>query len=867
MTRRRQALGDLDRDIRDHIEQEIQDNLNRGMAPEEASRAALRAFGNITRVKEETRAVWIPVWLDQVYQDVRYGLRVLLRDPGFTAVAITMLALGIGVNATVFAVTNAVLFKGFPLVRENHRLVYMTSRGYGCCVSYPDYLDWRAQAKSFEGIAVVGGTGVILSDQSGFAESYAATQVTSNTFQLVGQRPILGRDFMPSDEVPGAAPVAILSYGFWDHRFGKDPAVIGRSVRINGAPTTLIGVMPEGFSFPQLQDLWIPLMRTRDLEKREARGLWVAVGRLAGGATARSARAEMDTIGRRLASAYPLTNRDQLPLLQNFQEFFIGRDATMIYSAMLGAVGFVLLIACANLANLMLARSIGRSREISVRIALGAGRWRIIRQLVVESVMLSGAGGVLGWWIAKAGVHAYQIAEWPPGTRPWRVIDYSMDYRVLAYLVAISIGTGILFGLAPALRLSKFDVSHSLKEGGRGAAGGGRAKQVSRLLVIAEMALAVVLLTGAGVMVRSFLNIYTASVGVNISNLLTASMALPDAKYTHPESRIAFFDRLKTRLDAIPGIESITLANRLPAGGALSIPYEIAGQEIAGSELRPTLFTLIVGPDYFRTMGAAVLSGREFNDFDSPSGIPAVIVNRRFADRFWPGEDPLGKHLRLFDGRTPEEWLTVVGVVSNIVQDYSRQHVDPLIYVPYRQKPAGGMNIIARTRVPPASLGEAFRREVQALDPDLPIFGPGPLADRMVWSYWNSGFYGILFLIFAAIALLLASIGLYAVIAHSVTRRTSEIGIRMAIGATPRHILALVLGQGMLPLGIGLAIGLTASFALTRILKAILVQVSPADPITYIASSAVLILAAMLGCWIPARRAMRVDPATAVRHE
>jgi putative ABC transport system permease protein len=639
-------------------------------------------------------------------------------------------------------------------------------------------------------------------------------------------------------------------------------------VRINGAPTTVIGVMAEGFSFPQNQDLWVPLAPTPDLQKREARGLWFAFGRMAEGVTIGSARAEMETIGRRLASAYPRTNEGLLPAVQSFHEFFIGPNATTIYGLMWGAVGFVLLIACANLANLLLARGIGRSREISLRMALGAGRWRIVRQLLIESVMLSAMGGVFAWWIAKWGVRTYELTANPPS---WfdHVLDYSMDYRVLGYFIATSIGTGLLFGLAPALRLSRLDFNSALKDGGRGATSGGRGKRLSAFLVAAEMALAVVLLAGAGVMIRSFLNIYTADPGVNAANILTMFLRLPDDKYPHPEARISFHERLKTRLEAIAGVESIAIANSLPAQGAGRLSYELAGAPPVDEQRRPTLSALVIGPAYFRTLEAPVLSGREFNDADGVSGVPVILVNQRFASQHWPGEDPIGKRLRLFDGNTPEDWLTVVGVTSNIVQnDRTRQEFDPLIYLPYRLQPERGMWVAARTGVHPASLGTAFRREIQAIDSELPIWlGPFTLAERLAGGYRNKGFFGALFLIFAAIALLLASIGLYAVIAHSVSQRTQEIGTRMAIGATPRDILRLVCRQGMLPLGIGLTIGLLASFGVNRVLKAELVQVSPSDPITLAVASAVLVLSGALGCLIPARRAMRVDPVVALRHE
>jgi putative ABC transport system permease protein len=810
--------------------------------------------------------------------DIRLSFRTLRQNPGFTAVAVTMLALGIGVNATIFTVTNAVLFKGFPGVAGNDRILYMSTFD-GCCVSYPDFLDWRAQAKSFEGMAVVHGINKIFVDRGGFPETVYTTEVSANTFQLAGTKPILGRDFTHADEVAGAPGTAILRYGFWERWYAKDPAVIGRAVRINGSPATIIGVMPPGFSFPQNEDLWVPLEPTARVLDRANRDTWFVFGQLREGVTRESARAEMETIGRRLASAYPVTNqgRDLLPHVYNFREFFIGPNATLIYEAMSGAVVFVLLIACANLANLMLARAIGRSRETSVRMALGAGRWRIIRQLLVESVMLSCVGGVLGWWIAKWGVHLYALAATGPGLSDaingtWfdDVLDYAMGYRVLAYLIAISIGTGLLFGLAPALRLSKLDVNAALKDGGRGATGGGRGKRLSALLVTGEMALAIVLLAGAGVMIRSFLKIYNADVGVKTESLLTTLLTLPSARYFTAEGQRSFVDRLKTRLEALPGVESVSIASALPSAHAGRVPYELAGAESAADREHATISSVVVSSDYFRTVGAAVISGREFNRFDAASSAPAVaIVNQRFASEHWPGEAALGKRLRFFNGKAPGPWMTVVGVVSNIVQnDITRQTFDPLVYTPSEQRPAASMWILMRTRGAPGGLASALRGQVQAMDSDLPIaLGPFPLAQYLARGYQYRGTSGTLFLIFAAIALLLASVGLYAVIAHSVSQRTQEIGIRIAMGATARDILGLVFHQGMIPLATGLAIGLAGSFAVNRVIKSSLVHVSPYDPLTLMVASSVLILAATLGCLVPARRAMRVDPVVALRHE
>lgn len=807
------------------------------------------------------------LWLDGIILEIRYAVRRLRNSPSFTLVSIAILALSIGINAAVFKVTNAVLFEGFPLVQRNNRILYISSQ-LQCCASYPDFEDWRAQAQSFAGMGAVADLRITLSDKSGLPESYIATRVTANTFRLVGQRPVLGRDFAPSDETPGAAAVAILSYGFWERRYGKDTGIIGRTLRIDSTPTTVIGVMPQGFSFPQNQDLWVPLVPTPNLQKRETRGLFFAFGRLAEGVTIENARVEMQSIGRRLANTYPLTNQGFSPVVQRFQDFFIGPDATMIYGSMLGAVGFVLLIACANLANLTLARAIRRSHEISVRVALGAERWRIIRQLLMESLILSVAGGFFGWWVAKWSVRVYELTATPPA---WfdHVLDYQMDYHVVAYLTAISMGTGLLFGLVPAIWLSKVDVNAVLKDGGRGASGGGTGKRLSAFLVIGEIALAVVLLAGAGVLIRSFLNIYFADLGVKTANVLTALIALPKTKYPEPAAQITFYDRLKAGLETIPGLQSVAFADVFPTYGARRLPYEIAGAEPTDEQRRPTLSVLIISPSYFRTLGAPVLSGREFNDTDGVSGIPVAIVNKRLVDKFWPGENPVGRRIRLFNEKTPGAWLIVVGVVSNIIQnDATRQGFDPLIYLPYVEEPSGAMWVFMRTAVPPGSLESAFRRKVREMDSELPIWlGPYTLVQRLEEGYRNNRSLGVLFLIFAVMALLLASIGLYAVVADTVEQLTIEIGIRIAIGATPNDVRKFVIIRGAYVFGIGLAVGLAGTFAVTPLLKSALVKVMPVDPLTLTIALAVLILAAILGCLIPARRAMGVDPVVALRHD
>jgi putative ABC transport system permease protein len=872
--------GKLDRDFEEevaaHIDLASQDFVRQGIGEPEARRLALLKLGGIELAKELHRDSRGLPWLDGVIQDLRGALRGMRRSPGFTIVAVITLAVAIGINAGVFTIVGTLLFGGYPQVDPDNRILY-TAVGP---ISNPEFEDWKAQAKSFSGMAGVGDGGLrlVLQDDSGNAETCDTTQLTTNAFEVLGQRPIIGRAFAPSDAIPGAASVAVLNYAFWEKRFGKDPSVIGRSFRLADKPVIVIGVMPPGFTFPTPRvDLWIQLVPERD----RPLFLWFAFGRLVKGATRTSAQAELDTIARRLETAYPLTKNFH-PHLRNFGEQFFGADALVaFYRAIWGAVGFVLLIGCANLANLLLARAIGRRREISLRIALGAGRWRIIRQLLIESLMLSSIAAVLGWFIALISVRIYERIESPPAY--YNQYHYVLDYRVLLYLVAISIFAGLLFGLAPALRLSKIDVNSALKDGGRGASGGMSGKRWSALLITAEIAVTIMLLAGAGVMARSFLNIYTEDIGVpNTPNILVASVVgLPAARYPNPQSRLAFFDRLTTKLKSIAGVDSVALTDSLPGLSAARLPYEIAGSPNVEEQPRPTSFAVAITPDYFRTVGAAVIAGRDFNDFDRESTAPVALVNDRFARQQWPGVDPLGKRVRLFDfyGRNAEAWRTVVGVTSNILQTSAASDPSPggVVYVPCRQRSTTCVNILALTLVPPASLAGTVHREIQAMDPALDIGGgtptgaiegPLPLRERFTWDrYWSRAVNAGLFLTFAVIALVLATIGLYAVIAHSVSRATQEIGIRMAMGATPRDIRSLVLRQGMLPVVTGLGLGLLASLAFNRLLQSQLYSVSSTDLATYAVTSIVLIAVAVSACLIPARRAMRVDPVVALRHE
>ena len=514
--------------------------------------------------------------MESVVRDVRFAVRALRRSAGLSAIVILTLGTAIGVNTAVSTVTNAMLFKGFRGIAHNDRIIYVGTqrRGRGCCASYPDFVDWRAQAHSVNDLAAVADLQIVVADANSTAEHYDATEISTNGFRVLGRHPILGRDFVANDAVPGAPPVAILQYNFWQRRYEKDPAVLGRTMKINGRPTTIVGVMPEDFAFPQNQDLWLPLIPTVDRQRRENRALWFAFGRLVEGSTIETARAELAAIGRGLSTAYPQTNEDWVPQPRTFAEFFIGRDATTIYGTLWAAVGFVVLIACANVANLVLARGLGRSREWSMFAALGASRWQIVRGPLVESALLSLAGGVCGWWIAHICLRAFAVTANPPA-RSWsaHLFDYSMDGRVLGDVAFMSVATTVLFGLWPSIYLSRFSGNTPLEGSDRSIAGSRRGRRLSAALVTIEIATAVVLLVGAGVMVSSFANVARADLGIRRANVHAMLINLPRARYGDRESQVRFFDRLTERLRENSDVESIAVADELPAANGQRVRY------------------------------------------------------------------------------------------------------------------------------------------------------------------------------------------------------------------------------------------------------------------------------------------------------
>lgn len=810
-------------------------------------------------------------WIEGLFYDLRLALRGLRRDRGFTIAATAMLAIAIGLNVTVFSVMNTMLFRGFPLVKENSRLVYIQERfpSGKCCISYPDFQDWRAQAHSFLGLAFVAGKPITLSDGNGRPLDTSAATVSANAFSLLGVRPMIGRDFTSSDEIPGSAQVAILSYSFWQRRFNQRPDIVGFSVRINGAPATVLGVMPQGFAFPNQEDLWMPLPHTPELLYRGPAG-YLAFGRLRPGVTQQAALSELATVNRRLESEYPETNRGVRPNLSNYSQFVVGPDAPMIYGSLWIAAWFVFLIACANLTNLTLARTVGRWHDLSTRIALGAGLGRMVRHVFLEGLMLATAAGAVAWWINRWSVHVWAVAT----ASHFQTLDYSIHYGTFAYLFVVSLLAGILFSLIPSIRILGLGARFTLQDNSRSATQSLGGKRLAAALVAVQMALAVVLLSGAGVLVRSLLHVVGARTGVrDPESIVTGLLRLPSGKYSSQTARLEYFSRLEWELKHIPGIQAAALSDSIPVGSGTLRSFQIEGRPDPPDGPASVQF-LTAGTDYFQVMGAPAVSGRDFNDADRMTAQPVAIVNQSFAAGFFPGEQPLGQRIRVDDRGEAGEWRTVVGVVPNIMEgDAIRQNFKPLVYVPMSQEfPARAFFFLRSSS--PDQVARAVRAEVERIDSSVILEDFGTLKasfgfdrDRMDLQHAELGKHAEVAPIFAAIALLLAAIGLYAVMAHSMTQRTKEIGIRMALGAAAADIRAMLLRDGMSPVIMGMLLGLASSFGVNRVLQSQLVAVSPYDPVTLAAAPVLLIAAALLACQIPARRAMLVDPAVALRHD
>jgi predicted permease len=810
--------------------------------------------------------------MQTLFQDLRYGARMLLKQPGFTLIAVLTLALGIGANTAIFSVVNGVLLKPLPYRNPEQLIrVFETSQTQPKFpVAQGNFQDYRAQNSTLAGLALYTRRDQELS-QDGKPEQLAALGITAGYFEVLGVRPLLGREFRREDELPESSPGVILSHALWQRRFNSDAGIIGKSVILSGRQHTIIGVMPAGVqhvggdyrSMPhgETVDVWGPLQ----MPAQAGRGghFCNAVGRLKPGVSVAQANADLNVIAERNAQQFPNTNRPFRVTVKSLHEEIVGRSQTMLL-VLLGAVFFVLLIACVNVANLLLARATVREREIAVRTAVGAGRWRIVRQLLTESVLLallsSGVGVLLAQWAIAA------LSTLGPEQLP-RLQAVSIDGRILLFTLGLTIVTGILFGLAPALQAGNVNLNELLKEGGRSGVGQ-RQRRLRDGLVIVEVALALVLLVGAGLLIRSFWKLQGADPGFNPERVLTASLTLPNARYADPPKLIAFHQQLLERVTALPGVQSAGLTSDLPWTGY----DENAGFNIEGKTFPPNDGAggryHYVSPDYFRTVGVPLIAGRFTNNADGQDAPRAILINQAMAELYWPGESAVGKRITFIgQPKSDKDWFNVIGVVGDVKDFPHSAAAVPAFYWALTQQTQRQVILAVRSSADPLSLVEAVRNEVRALDPDLPLADIKPLETVAATALASQRFTLWLVGFFAGTALLLAALGIYSVLSYLVAQRTQEIGVRMALGAQFGDVLKLVIRQGMTLVLLGVTAGLVAALGLTRLMKGLLYQVSATDPLTFVAIGLLLTLVALLACWLPARRATKVDPIIALRCE
>jgi putative ABC transport system permease protein len=804
-------------------------------------------------------------------QDLKFVFRALVRDGWFSGTLIGVLALGIGANTLGFTIVNAAFFRGLPFEQSGqlHMVTWVNDKGRRVGARPIELGEWRSQSRAFEALAGYDDTSASLSDDRALPDQVRATRVTTNTFAILRQPPILGRDFVTTDAAPAAEPVVILSHHVWRNRYGGDAAMLGRTLRLDGHAATVIGVMPEGMLFPDRSDLWVPFGPTA-IEIGSNAPRFEVFGRLRTGAGRHSAQVEFDGIARALKLAYP----DDLEgisgaRVETIPQAAIGGVGRQLFLIIMAVVMFVLVIAGANAANLLLLRSAARTQEMALRTAMGATRWRVVRQLLFEAIVLSLAGAALGVLLALGAVRAFALAMQNAGLPFWVV--FSIDYVVLAYAAAIAVVTAMVFGLAPALHVSKVNSIEVIKDGGRGSVGAPRLRRFATLMVVLELSVAIALLGGAGLLVRSFNALYSINLGVNIDPLITMSFDLPASKYPTADARRAFVQSLEPRLAAIPGVQAATITTGVPSRDGGERYFEIEGTPADAP--RVMVSTVAITPSFFEAVDVRMRQGRPFADADGAPGSEAAIINRRLAGQFLPGQDPIGKRLRFVRGQPapgepPDIWRTIVGVAPDVSHGSpSDSYINAVIYIPYRESAPAAASLLFRSGLPPASIMNTARRVVQGLDADLPIVELRTIADILAEDRWVYRIFGTMFAAFAAIAVLLSAAALYAVVAHSVAQRTAEFGVRVALGANRHAIVLLVLSSGLKQLAAGTAFGLGGAFVLGDILSGMLVGVSPADPITFAAITLTLTVVSIAACMRPALRAARVDPAVALRAE
>ena len=871
--RRDQFDRELEEEMRFHLEMKARENAEAGMEAREARYVAERQFGNQTLLREVSRDMWSFRSLETLFQDLLYGVRMLLKNPGFTLIAVITLALGIGANTAVFSVTNALLLRPFDF-HDLDRVVsvYSTAPQQGNILSGmapADFADMRRQQTVFADLAAYRGSNLNLTG-AGEPERVQSVEVTANFFRLLDGEAALGRAFLPEEEQAGRGQVAALSYALWRRRFGADPKIVGATISLDEKAYTVIGVMSERFDFPKPVEIWTPLALSNEAwNERRLRSLAV-VARLKAGVELGQANAEVEALAQRLTTQYPQTNGGRGATVRLLSQSVNGEYNGVFLSLLMSAVGFVLLIACVNIANMQLARGAARSREMAVRAALGAGRPALVRQLLTESLLLGLIGGACGLLVS------FWLLDYLRSSMPLDQIQYisgwehiSVNERAMIFTLAVSMASGVIFGLFPAMQSSKPNLNEALKEGGRSDGAGAGRQRLRKALIVAEVALALVLLVGAGLMVKGFARLTEKQhQGFDPRNVLTLRTMLPPSRYAEGSQIAAFHRQAQERLSALPGVESATSASFLPGSNNWnSIEFQIEGQPapLPGQERGITYQK--AGVDYFRTVRIPIIKGRAFSASDIDSETRVAVISETLARRYFPNEDSIGRRVKVGAAESAELWHTIIGVAGDVSRFMFDRETQPMLYLPIQQFPDRGAYLIVRASGATMAAVPAVRAQIAALDDKLPLYEikshEQVIADQMAGLRQVAAWMGM----FGALALALAALGVYGVMAYAVSQRTREIGVRMALGARPHDVFRLIVGQALKLAALGLAIGLPVALALGRVMAGALFGVVALDPMTFVGFTLLLTSVALLACYLPARRAMRVDPMVTLRFE